>query len=85
MVGFSKLIKSENISVMSYSIQPHDYTVCGLLQARMLEWVAFAFFGDLLNPGIEARSPTLQADSLPAEPQGKPKLINRSCIFKVLF
>ena len=29
--------------------------------------------GDLLNPGMEPRSPTLQADSLPAEPQGKPK------------
>ena len=25
------------------------------------------------NPGIEPRSPTLQADSLPAEPPGKPK------------
>ena len=25
------------------------------------------------NPGIEPRSPTLQAASLPAEPQGKPK------------
>ena len=33
--------------------------------------------GDLPNPGIEPRSPTLQADSLPAEPQishqGSPK------------
>ena len=29
--------------------------------------------GDLPNPGIEPRSPTLQADSLPAEPQEKPK------------
>ena len=29
--------------------------------------------GDLLNPGIEPRSPTLQTDSLPPEPQGKPK------------
>ena len=28
---------------------------------------------DLPNPGIEPRSPTLQADSLPAEPPGKPK------------
>ena len=28
--------------------------------------------GDLPNPGIESRSPTLQADSLPADPQGKP-------------
>ena len=31
--------------------------------------------GDLPNPGIELRSPALQADSLPAEPQGKPKSI----------
>ena len=29
--------------------------------------------GDLPDPGIEPRSPTLQADSLPTEPQGKPK------------
>ena len=29
------------------------------------------FPGDLPNPGIEPRSPTLQMDSLPAEPQGK--------------
>ena len=29
--------------------------------------------GDLLNPGIEPRSPTLQVDSLPCEPPGKPK------------
>ena len=28
---------------------------------------------DLPNPGTELRSPALQADSLPAEPQGKPK------------
>ena len=28
---------------------------------------------DLLSPGIEPRSPTLQADSLPSEPPGKPK------------
>ena len=27
--------------------------------------------GDLPKPGIEPRSPTLQADSLPAEPPGK--------------
>ena len=28
--------------------------------------------GDLPNPGTEPRSPALQVDSLPAEPQGKP-------------
>ena len=30
--------------------------------------------GDLVNPGIEAGSPTLQADSLPAELPGNPML-----------
>ena len=47
---------------------PMDYTVHGILQARILEWVAFP------NPGIEPRSPALQADSLPAEPQGSPRI-----------
>ena len=32
----------------------------------------FTSLGDLPNPGNEPRSPTLQADSLPAEPQGQP-------------
>ena len=31
--------------------------------------------GDFPNPGIESRSPTLQADSWPPEPQGKPNQI----------
>ena len=61
----------------------------GILQARILKWVAFPFSrgssqprdwgsptqGDLPNPGIEPRSPALQADSLPAEPPGKPSVI----------
>ena len=36
-------------------------------------WWPFPPPGDLSNPGMEPRSPTLQADSLPAEPQGKTK------------
>ena len=35
--------------------------------------LAFPTPGDLPNPGIKPRSPMLQADSLPAEPAGKPK------------
>ena len=31
--------------------------------------------GDLPNPGIEPRSCALQADSLPAEPQGSPRIL----------
>ena len=52
---------------------PMDYTVYGILQARILEWVLSLLQGNLPNPGIEPRSPALQAHSLPAEPQGKPK------------
>ena len=37
--------------------------------------------GDLPNPGIEPRSPTLQADSLPPEPPGKPKNTGVGCHF----
>ena len=40
---------------------------------RILGWVAMPSSGDLHDPGIELRSPSLQADSLPTEPPGKPK------------
>ena len=58
---------------MSHSLQPLDCIVHGILQARILEWVAFRFSRGLPNPGIEPRSPTWQVDSLPAEPPEKPK------------
>ena len=32
-------------------------SVYGILQARILEWVATAFSGALPNPGIESASP----------------------------
>jgi len=53
-------------------------SVHGILQARILEWVEpFPSPGDLLNPGIEHRSPALQVDYLLSEPPGK---LNRSCL-----
>ena len=48
-------------------------TVHGILQARILAYVAFPSSGDLPNSGVKPRFPTLPVDSLPAEPQGKPK------------
>ena len=43
--------------------------------SRQEYWSGLPFHspGDLPDPGIELRSPTLQADSLRFEPQGKPK------------
>ena len=51
-----------------------DSPLHGIFQARVLEWVVFPSPGNLphLDPGIEPRSPTLQADALPSEPLGKP-------------
>ena len=44
------------------------------MEFSMLEyWSGFPSPGDLPNPGIKSRSSALQADSLPVEPQGKPK------------
>ena len=48
-------------------------SVHGISQARILEWVAGLPPGDLPNPGIKPRSPTLQVDSLLSEPPEKPK------------
>ena len=45
-----------------------DCSVHGISQARILEWVTICTPGDLFDPGIEAESPALQADSLPSEP-----------------
>ena len=66
---------SESHSVVSdFFVTPMDYTAHGILQARILEWVAFPFSRDLSNPGIQSGSPALQAYSLPAEPLGKPSV-----------
>ena len=50
---------------------PPGSSVHGVLQARRLEWVAMPSSRGLPNPGIEHRSPALQADSLLAEPPRK--------------
>ena len=52
---------------------PPGSSVHGISQARLLESVAISFSRDLPNPGTEPSSPTLQVDSLPTEPSGKPQ------------
>ena len=60
------------------------FTLCGpmacqaplsmeILQARILSGLPCPPLEDLPNPGIEPRSPALQADSLSSESPGKPK------------
>ena len=55
---------------------PPDFSVHGILQVRTLEWIAMPSPGDLPNPGIKPRSPTLQVDSLLSEPPGKHVIVH---------
>ena len=55
---------------------PMDYTAHGILQARILEWVAFPFSRGSPNPGIKPVSLALQTNSLPSEPPGEPTYTN---------
>ena len=66
MIGqfFTSEIRSH--SVVSDSLRLH-----GILQARITEWVAFPFSRGSSQPRDQPGSPSLKADSLPAEPQGK--------------
>ena len=61
-------LDSPKWKLLSCSFQSMEFS-------RPESWSGYPFpsSGDLPNPGIESRSPTLQEDSSPAEPQGKPK------------
>ena len=62
----SLLLDSENCSAIRLFATP--WSVCGILQARILEWVAIPFFRGSSWP----RSPALKPHSLPSELPGKP-------------
>ena len=49
---------------------PKGSSILGILQAAYWSKWPFLSPGDLPDPSIEPRSPTLQADSLPSEPPG---------------
>ena len=64
---------SESCSVVSDSLWPHQlYSPWSFPGQNTGVGSHSLLQGNLLNPGIELRSPTLQVDSLPAEPPGKP-------------
>ena len=78
-------------SVMSYSLHPLGLysppgsSVHGTSQARIPEWLPCPPPGDLPDPRINPGSPSLQADSLPPEPPGKPKENVSSYLFFFFF
>ena len=57
----------------SMNCSPPGSSVHGILQARILEWVAMPSPGNHPNPGIELESPALQVDSLSLDYRVSPK------------
>ena len=49
-----------------HGCSPPGCSVLGILQARIVEWVAIPFSRP--DPGIKLESPALQVDSLPSKP-----------------
>ena len=54
---------------------PMVYTVHGILQSRILEWVAFPLSRRSSQPRDRTQVSCMWADSLTAEPQGKPRIL----------
>ena len=63
-------------SVMSNSLRPGGLQSMGISRHEYWSGLPFPPRGDLSDPGIEPRSPALQADSLPAEASEKPMELN---------
>ena len=77
IVNFKKVLEKES------EVVPSCPTLCDSVDSRSMEfsrqeyWSRLPFPSprDLPDPGIEPRSSTLQADTLPSEPPGKPKKV----------
>ena len=70
---FVQLCINESCSITSDSLQSYGLYSPWNSPGQNTGVASLSLLQSLLNPGIQPRSPTLQADSLPAEPQGKPK------------
>ena len=64
---------AQSCPILCYPLDcsPPDFSVHGILPARIWYGLPCPSPGDRPNPRIEPRSPALQTDSLPAEPPGK--------------
>ena len=84
-----------NCAVPSHAVMSDSLRPCGLQPTRLLCPWGFSRQeywsglpcpppGDLPNPGIKSRSPTLQVNSLPAELPGKPIVMNYHRILNIV-
>ena len=72
---FSRLIAYDSLQPQDCS--PPGYSVHGIFQIRILEWIAITSSppGDIPNPGVEPTSPALAGGFFTTVPLGKPRNI----------
>ena len=75
IISYAVLVRSvlSNSLQIPWTIAHQAPLSMGVLQAGYWSGLPCPPLGDLPNPGIEPKSPALQADSLPSEPARKPK------------
>ena len=74
LVTCSVSSKPELFQKLNNSLRPHGvHTVHGILQASILEWVAFPFFSGSSQPRDRTHVSRTAGNSLPAEPQSSCK------------
>ena len=73
MCVYAKSLQSVLFFVTLWTIAGQDPLSMRFSRQEYWSGLPFPSPGDLLDPGIEPGSPTLQGDSLPSKPSGKPK------------
>ena len=74
-----KLLSHVRLFATPWTVAYQTPPSMGFSRQKYWSELPFPSPGDLPNPGVEPRSPALQADSLPAEPQGKPIITDNLC------
>ena len=78
-VKWSRSVVSNSLWTVAHQAPPS----MGFSRQEYWSGLPFPSPGDLPHPGIEPRSPTLQADALTSEPRGKPS--HMSIIFSITY
>ena len=72
-ISYAMIQKWKSLSRARFFVTPQTLQSIEFSRPEYWNGEPFPSPGDLSNQGIEPRFPALQADTLPAEPSGKPK------------
>ena len=79
--GCCAVLSCVRLFATPWTVACQDPLSMGILQARILEWVAMPSSTGSSQPRIKPRSPALRVNSLPLEPPRKPKNTGLGSLF----